>query len=69
MKKETVIKEEIITKEAVAEKPLPKKAALAEVEAFLEERLVDGGATTDQLQTMLSKLKPDEYTASPVVPE
>lgn len=38
--------------------PHPDTALLAEVETFLNERIADGGATTDHLKVMLNKIKP-----------
>jgi hypothetical protein len=36
---------------------------LKEVEAFLHERIADGGATTDHLKSLLHKINPAEPVA------
>lgn len=52
------------TKKVITKKE-PQVAELnTEVIAFLEERIADGGATTDHLQVMLDKLKPKEEPAT-----
>lgn len=43
--------------------PHPDTSLLGEVEAFLNERIADGGATPDHLRTLLNKIKPSASEA------